>query len=565
MALLNDDYVLQRKTCRVNFSETYVNSKCLLARNGFKPYERCDYCTLQTPQCMGMQSTAFIFAISFFSALFLFLSDPLLIRLNIIIIVGLVFWLGYKVMLSTDQLAKTDHRNCELNTQLTEYNETLEHEVDKRTRQLQKMATEDTLTGLLNRLAFERQLKQVMKHSKEQQTEHALCYLDLDQFKVVNDTCGHIAGDQMLRQIAVLLKKSIKEDDIVARLGGDEFGIIFKNLSSPDAQLPANRLLQAINEFRFHWEGKTFGVGASIGMVDVNNDSCTTATLLSQADTACYAAKDEGRNRIHVATHKDSVVEERRDQMQWISKIEKALQENRFELYAQPIVDIIDDSSVAHYEVLVRMRSKNGKIIPPMAFIPAAERYGRMVELDRWVIQHLFAHYASMSKNEKEKIRFSVNISGISLNSEEMSEFIIEMFDKYNVPFDVITFEITETAAIANLNSALKFIDTFRAYGCTFSLDDFGCGLSSFSYLQNLPVDYLKIDGSFVVDIDTNDVNRAMVDAIIQIGHVMGIQTVCEFVENASVLTVLKSLGVDYAQGYHIGKPAPIATLKAEG
>ena len=542
-------------------AEASVNRNCVLARNGFKPYARCDHCTLAAKSCMGMQSTGLIFAISFMASLFLFLHDPLGIKANIIGLVGLLFWLGYRITLNTDELASTSEKNRQLGEQLSAYNQSLETEVSRRTSQLQKMATQDTLTGLINRHAFERMLGTVMRSAKEESAEHVLCYVDLDQFKIVNDTCGHVAGDELLRQLALVLRRGVREDDVVARLGGDEFGIIYKETTTADAEAMAERMLHHIGEFRFFWEGKSFRVGASIGLVAIRKDCCTLATILSRADSACYAAKDHGRNRIHIAKEDDHVIRQRHEQMQWVGRIERALEEQQFQLYVQPIVALEASDDARHYEVLLRMNTPEGRPLLPMAFIPAAERYGKMVEVDRWVIEKLFAGFDDIRRASRRQIRFSINLSGISLNDETMAGFIRECFDRYRVPYEAITFEVTETAAIANIRSAREFIDHFHLLGCRFALDDFGCGLSSFSYLQNLPVDYLKIDGSFVVDIDTNEINRAMVGAINQIGHVMGIKTVCEFVENEQVIRTLRDIGVDFAQGYHIGRPVPLGSL----
>lgn len=541
--------------------ERSANQNCLLARNGFKPYARCDHCDLKAAQCMGMQSTGLIFAISFLAALFLFIHDPYWIRLNIVLLVGLLFWLGYRITLNTDELAVSNAKNRSLGQQLSGYNQSLEMEVSKRTSQLQKMATEDTLTGLMNRHAFERKVVDLMRGIDHENVEHVLGYVDLDQFKVVNDTCGHVAGDELLRQLAVLFRNSMRQEDVTARLGGDEFGIIFMNASINEAEKLAQRLLQNIGGYRFHWDGKTFSVGASIGMVSIRKNCCSLATLLSRADTACYAAKDAGRNRIYVAKEDDQLVRTQHEQMQWVSRIEEVLEDNLFELFAQPIVRMPEASSVEHYEILLRMKNGEHGDVLPMAFIPAAERYGKMVDIDRWVIENLFSRYQEVEKRLRKKVRFNINISALSVNEEVMIGYLQECFDRYHVPYEAITFELTETAAIANFQSALTFIEHFRALGCRFALDDFGCGLSSFSYLQNFPVDYLKIDGSFVTDIDTNEVNRAMVDAINQIGHVMGIKTVCEFVENEAVLDVLREIGIDYAQGYHFGHPVPLGSL----
>ncbi len=545
----------------VQKADERINTNCILARNGFKPYARCDHCTLKAGDCMGMQSTGLIFAISFLAAMFMFLHDPVLIKGNIVLLVALLFLLGYRIMVNTDELASTSEKNRKLKEQVEANNQSLETEVNRRTSQLQKMATQDTLTGLMNRHAFERTLGEIMRSAKEEFTEHVLCYVDLDQFKIVNDTCGHVAGDELLRQLSLVLRRSVRGDDIVARLGGDEFGIIYRHAGTDEAEMMAERLLQHIGEYRFFWEGKTFRVGASVGMVAIQKECCTLATILSRADSACYAAKDHGRNRIHIANDDDIVVLQRQEQMQWINRIERALEDDRLLLYVQPIADLVDPSSVQHYEVLLRMRSPEGDVVLPMAFIPAAERYGKMVDIDRWVIDKLFSSYYDVRQQVRTNIRFNVNLSGISLNDETMADYIHECFERHHLPYDAVTFEVTETAAISNIGSAQEFIERFRALGCKFALDDFGCGLSSFSYLQNLPVDYLKIDGSFVIDIDSNDVNRAMVDAINQIGHVMGIATVCEFVENDRIVKTLRDIGVDYAQGHYIGKPQPLETL----
>lgn len=546
--------------CEESSDATQINGNCILARNGFKPYARCDHCTLSAGSCMGMQSTGLIFAISFLASLFLFIHDPLFVKANIIVLVGLLFWLGYRIMLHTDELASTSEKNRQLGEQLSKYNLSLESEVSKRTSQLQKMATQDTLTGLMNRHAFERTLGETMRSAKEKFAEHVLCYVDLDQFKIVNDTCGHVAGDELLRQLALILRRGVRNEDVVARLGGDEFGIIYRHASLSEAETMAQRLLQHIGEFRFFWEGKTFRVGASIGMVAIRKDCCSLATILSKADSACYAAKDNGRNRIHIAKDDDAVIRLQHEQMQWVGRIEKALEEDRLCLFVQPIVDLSDPAVVQHYEVLLRMRSPSNEPILPMAFIPAAERYGKMVDLDRWVIEKLFSGFYDLRRHQN--IRLNLNLSGMSLNDEAIPGFIQECFERFHVPYEAITFEVTETAAIANIRRAQEFIEYFRSLGCRFALDDFGCGLSSFAYLQNLPVDYLKIDGSFVMDVDTNEVNRAMVDAINKIGHVMGIKTVCEFVENEAVMQTLRELGIDYVQGFHLGKPIPLTSLE---
>jgi len=382
-----------------------------------------------------------------------------------------------------------------------------------------------------------------------------MCYLDLDQFKIVNDTSGHAAGDILLKHIALILEKGVGEKDVVARLGGDEFGILFLGKNIIDVTKTCNKILRSIKEYRFSYEDKIFVVGASIGMVPIERDCCTLIDVISAADAACYSAKEKGRNCIHVATRDDK-------EMQWLAKLTQALEEEMFVLYVQPIRSLNNNSdSIKHYEVLIRLKEKNGKIISPMAFIPPAERYGLMQRIDKWVIEAVFKEYSQLQEKSNQLYSFSINLSGTSFNDTGLCGYIEDMFKRYNVPFRSIYFEITETAAVSNLSLALKFINRLRGLGCKFSLDDFGSGLSSFSYLQNMPVDYLKIDGAFVCDIDTNKVNRAMVKSINEISHVMGMKTICEFVETKEVEKVLKEMNVDFAQGYFYAKPEPIEIL----
>lgn len=551
----------QESSCSNTKEDVTTNKNCLLARNGFKPYTRCDYCTLNAPNCTGLQFTGFVFAIGFLTALFVFIQSTILRDVNIVIITVLLFWLAHKVTINTDQLASADFENRQLNAKLKNYSTALEAEVFRRTEELEKMVKLDSITGLVNRYEFERRLHAVVESAKKDHTKHVLCYIDLDQFKIVNDKCGHAAGDELLRQIALVLKRSARDTDVVARLGGDEFGIIYIDSTIEDAQKQAQRLLNSIGEYRFSYQGNIFGIGASIGMVAILEECCTLGNLLSQADAACYAAKDGGRNRIHVAHPEDTTIQERRNQMQWIGRLEEALAADSFVLYVQPIVPVLDPLQRRHYEVLVRLREANGELIPPMAFIPAAERYGFMLKLDRWVVEKTFKTFRKLWNDVHEEIHFSINISGTSVGDTGTKKYIRDLFGEYGVPYRTITFEITETEAVGNMTHALSFINEFRELGCKFALDDFGCGLSSFSYLQNMPIDFLKIDGSFVHDVHLNPINRAMVDAINQIGHVMGIATVCEYVENGAILKILGDLNVDFAQGYHIDKPFAIEEL----
>ena len=430
----------------------------------------------------------------------------------------------------------------------------------KLTRQLSYQASHDMLTGLFNRRKFEERFAEILFNVVEENREHVLLYLDLDQFKIVNDTCGHIAGDELLQQLPVLLHKVLRTSDLVARLGGDEFGILLESCNLKQAIIIADKLREQIKEFRFVWEDKTFEIGVSIGVVAVNAENANMAQIMSSADIACYAAKDAGRNRLHIYEASDEAVSERYGEMHWTARITKAMEDDRFILYQQPIVSISHDAT-EHIEILLRMVGENGKIIPPGAFLPAAERYNLMVGIDRWVISQVFKLIAEndLSKSSNGGIKIvSVNLSGNSLSDENLLSYIIAEKEKYNVPFECLCFEITETVAISNLSRATLLIAELTKHGCRFALDDFGSGLSSFAYLKALPVQYLKIDGSFVRDVSRDDIDRAMVKSIQQVGEAMNLLTIAECVEDEATLNVLKELGIDYVQGHHLGKPEVI-------
>ena len=422
-------------------------------------------------------------------------------------------------------------------------------------------ATHDSLTGLLNRHAFEQRLQGALEDSRARNVEHALCYLDLDQFKVVNDTCGHVAGDEMLRRIAALLQSHVEPPTVIARLGGDEFGLLMSDTSTLEAARQAEGLFPAFNAFRFRWDGKTFGVGVSVGVAAINHATGGVTRALSAADSACYLAKEEGRQRVHVYTDDDSALARRQGEMQWVARLTRAIAEDRFELAFQPIQPLLRSAEGLHYEVLLRLRDDDDSLVPPGAFLGAAERYNLVVELDRWVLSTTLAWLARQPAHLASLDLCSINLSGPALADERFLAFVIAEFERSGIPGRHICFEITETAAIANLGRAVHFIDTLRQLGCSFALDDFGSGLSSFAYLKTLPVDYLKIDGVFVRDIAEDAIDRAMVASINEIGHVMGKQTIAEFVEDEHILAVLKEIGVDYAQGYHLGRPAPLKDL----
>ncbi len=428
------------------------------------------------------------------------------------------------------------------------------------TEKLSYQASHDLLTGLINRREFERRIDRLLLTAPHNSYEHALCYMDLDQFKVVNDTCGHTAGDEMLRQIATLLQKTVRQRDTLARLGGDEFGVLMEHCSLKDAQRAATSVLEALQDYQFSWEGYSFSVGVSIGVVSLADVPPNMTELLKSADAACYVAKDMGRNRIHVYNCEDSEITQRHGEMQWVNRINQALEQDRFCLYAQAIVSL-DNNSGEHYELLVRMLGEDGNTIPPGAFLPAAERYTLMSKIDRWVINKSFDFLESQPQLLERIESVAINLSGQSLAESDFQNFVISKLRSSPIPPGKICFEITETAAIASLSVATVFISKMKVMGCRFALDDFGSGLSSFGYLKNLEVDYLKIDGMFVKDIVHDPIDRAMVKSINEIGQVMGMKTIAEFVENDEIKGMLREIGVNYAQGYGIGKPVPVEQL----
>ncbi len=427
--------------------------------------------------------------------------------------------------------------------------------------QLTHQASHDALTGLANRRAFEQRLQRALESTRDQSAEHALFYLDLDQFKVINDTCGHLAGDDLLRQIARVLQIRVRKQDILARLGGDEFGVLMEYCPLHDALRVANSLCQAVNDFRFAWGGKTFRLGVSIGVVAISAASDNFSGVLSAADSACYAAKDAGRNRVHLYTEDDAELARRQGEMQWVARINQALEENRFQLAFQPIVPVLGVSHSHHYELLLRMKGESGQILMPGAFLPAAERYHLAAKLDQWVVGTALDWLSSHPRHLDHLSLCAINLSGHSLGDEYLLNYLVDRLARQPLLAGKLCFEVTETAAIANLGSALHFIQTLKDIGCRFALDDFGSGLSSFAYLKKLPVDFLKIDGLFVEDIVSDPVSLAMVKSINEIGQVMGMETIAEFVKDNHILTKLRALGVNYAQGYGIGKPRPLADL----
>ncbi|MEM9163918.1 MAG: EAL domain-containing protein, partial [Cyanobacteria bacterium P01_F01_bin.4] len=426
-------------------------------------------------------------------------------------------------------------------------------------RQLSWQATHDGLTKLSNRRAFESKLEDMVEDAIQQDQQHALCYLDLDQFKVVNDTSGHLAGDQLLRQIAKILQQHIRTADTLARLGGDEFGIVLKQCPIAQAFKIAENIRQTLADYQFVWQDQTFGVGASIGVVAIDRHSIDATEVLSAADAACYAAKYRGRNCTQVYQKDDAELSQQRQERHWIVRIRQALEVNRFCLYRQLIAQTHypDDVANQHYEVLVRMVDGAGKLISPATFIPAAERYGLMPMLDRWIVQTSFANLEQADQGQSADVLYSINLSATSLNDERFLDFLKAQFNDFRVPPQHICFEITETAAIADFVRATSFIQELKQLGCRFALDDFGSGMASFGYLEALPVDFLKIDGKFIQDMMTSPTKQAIVESIHRVGSVMGLQTIAESVESNHALEKLQTIGVDFVQGHQVGHPAP--------
>ncbi|WP_420234170.1 EAL domain-containing protein [Pseudomonas sp. ABY48] len=419
-------------------------------------------------------------------------------------------------------------------------------------------ATHDALTGLANRREFEYRLEQALHNLTRQVGRHALMFLDLDQFKLVNDTCGHAAGDELLRHICALLQSGLRENDTLARLGGDEFGILLENCSPEAAEKIAEGLRQTVQNLHFVWKGRPFVTTVSIGLVHIAQTPTTLEASLRAADMACYMAKEKGRNRVQVYHADDSELSLRFGEMAWVQRLHMALEENRFCLYAQEIAALgPGDHGGGHIEILLRLHDEAGRMILPDSFIPAAERYGLMTSLDRWVVENVFKIIRQCLNDSRQgpMAMCAINLSGTTIGDQAFLDFLRKQFVAYSIPPEMICFEITETSAISNLGSAIRFINELKSLGCYFSLDDFCAGMSSFAYLKHLPVDFLKIDGSFVKDMLDDPINRAMVEVINHIGHVMGKRTIAEFVETAQIEQALLEIGVDYAQGYVIERP----------
>lgn len=451
---------------------------------------------------------------------------------------------------------------------LVQYDRTLEEQerlarsvadLDVLTQRLSYESRHDFLTGLYNRHAFEEGLRQCLETMLKQfDGMHSLCHLDLDHFHVVNDTCGHVAGDAMLRTIGDLLSSHCRVNDLVGRMAGDEFAILLFDCTTDQAKLVVEKICRAIEQMSFEWEGRHLDMRASAGLVSLSGSVADTATLLSAAETACHVALELGGGQLHVAGPQDDQLTKRLSQAQWVSKISSALREDRFCLFAQRIVPIGNSSAGDHCELLIRMLDDEGRPLLPGAFLDAAERFHLSPQIDRWVVNATARWLANNPRQLAKLSLCSINLSGHSIGNSELLELIKQVFVEGGLPPAKLCFEITETAAIAKMHSAVHFIQELREMGFKFALDDFGSGLSSFGYLKNLPVDFLKIDGMFVKQIDTDPVDRAMVRCINEVAKLMGKQTIAEYVENERILQILKEIGVDFAQGYHIAKPCPL-------
>ncbi|PPC93600.1 MAG: GGDEF domain-containing protein [Methylotenera sp.] len=442
--------------------------------------------------------------------------------------------------------------------------EHMQEKIHEATQMLRHQAQHDDLTGLINRREFEVRLERCLKSAYANHTQHIFCYLDLDQFKLVNDTCGHVAGDELLKQISTLFTQRIRERDTFARLGGDEFGLLLENCSLPDANLINNDLLKLVRDFRFIYEDKIFNIGVSIGVVVINHDFKNTSDIMHAADSACYSAKKAGRNQSYLFTGGNVEVAELHSAAEAIANLTHEMDSGQFALYCQPIMPLSDQvSQRRHFEILIRKIAPDGTIISPIAFIPSAERYHLMPNMDRWVIKNTLAAYRELLDKSREKCDyvFSINLSGTSVSDKSLLGYIREQFSIYAVPPKNICFEITETSAIVNLKNTINLFTALRKIGCSFALDDFGSGMSSFNYLKHFEVDYLKIDGSFVREMHLNTIDHAMVRSIHSVAEAMSIKTVAEFVENAAILKELEAIGVHYGQGYYLGSPQPVKDL----
>lgn len=430
--------------------------------------------------------------------------------------------------------------------------------------ELEYQASHDYLTGLDNRSSFEDIFKKRLESRHAESLDDMLLYIDLDQFKVINDTCGHAAGDALLIQLSNLLDKEFDDNDTFARIGGDEFAVLLVNRSLESGLDIAENMRNIVDVFRFTWQDRSFNTGASIGAIAITGVGTSIEELTSSADVACFAAKSAGRNRVHLFKHDDEELNERQSEMDWVPRIRSAIENSEFVLFGQVIETAVPTANSSHHlEVLIRMNDGD-KLVPPGAFLPAAERYGIITSIDRWVISSTLDWMEEQFQNTGFAPTCAINISGFSFGDNQFREFVLQALSKTDIPGEHICFEITETAAVTNLSNAIEFMEVVKQFNCKFALDDFGTGMSSFTYLKELPVDFVKIDGSFVKDILVDETCVAMVRSLADISSVMKIQTIAEFVENDAIRTKLQQLGVDYVQGYGVGKPKPLIEFNAD-
>jgi diguanylate cyclase (GGDEF)-like protein/PAS domain S-box-containing protein len=429
-------------------------------------------------------------------------------------------------------------------------------------RQMSYQASHDALTGLVNRREFERRLEESLESAHASAARHVLCYLDLDRFKVVNDTCGHMAGDGMLREVAALIKETVRDSDTVGRLGGDEFGLLLVGCPLDKARQIADDVVRKITDYRFVWKDKIFNIGVSVGLIEISRESGAPDELMSAADSACYVAKKQG-NHVHVYSARDEAVARHRGEIQWLQRLQAALKDNRFELMAQPIVATAPSATHGPaLEVLLRLQDDTvPEGISPVEFLRAAERYRLMSDVDRWVVQTAFTALGRGGIRLPAQRSLAINLSGQTLGDPTFLEFVVDCLDRTGVAPEQVCFEVTENSVITNIEHAQRFIGVLHGMGCQFALDDFGRGLSSFGNLKNLALDYLKIDGTFIRNLAADSVNQAMVAAMIKLARTLNFQVIAEQVEDAGALDAAKRMGVDFVQGYHLGRPQPLARV----
>jgi len=426
-------------------------------------------------------------------------------------------------------------------------------------REMSYQASHDALTGLVNRAEFERRLEVALKSARGEGVGHVVSYLDLDRFKVVNDSCGHMAGDNLLRELATLLKEKVRDSDTVARMGGDEFGMLLVGCPLDKARQIADDVCDSVGDYRFSWHDRAFDIGVSVGLVEVGHESGSAETVLSAADSACYVAKQQGRGRVHVYSARDEILARERGEIHWLKRLQTALKENRFELFVQPIISVagrVETGPAA--EVLLRMRDEAGKIIPPSQFLSAAERYQLMSHVDRWVVQAALTAISKGTPHLPQGRSCSINLSGQTVNDDDFLEYVVDLLDHTGVTPSKICFEIAESAVVSNLEYTRRFINVLHGIGCQFALDDFGSGVGSFANLKLLSLDYLKLDGSYTRNLEHDSVNREMVTAMVNMARRLDFRVVAEQVEDQETFEAIRELGIDFVQGYVVERPHPL-------